>query len=110
MNQATFAIVATLSATLLMGTGALAQDYDLVITGGRVMDPETLYDDIANVGITDGRIVEISKDTLTGADEIDVGGGTVKSRAYVGWFNFRGSDQQKPVKNLSGGIFGQWPR
>jgi sulfate-transporting ATPase len=38
-----------------------------------------------------------------GADEIDVGGGTVKSRAYVGWFNFRGSDQQKPVKNLSGG-------
>ena len=38
-----------------------------------------------------------------GADEIDVGGGTVKSRAYVGWFNFRGSDQQKPVANLSGG-------
>jgi sulfate-transporting ATPase len=38
-----------------------------------------------------------------GADEIDVGSGTVKSRAYVGWFNFRGSDQQKPVKNLSGG-------
>jgi ATP-binding cassette ChvD family protein len=38
-----------------------------------------------------------------GADEIDVGAGTVKSRAYVGWFNFRGSDQQKLVKNLSGG-------
>ncbi len=38
-----------------------------------------------------------------GVDEIDVGVGTVKSRAYVGWFNFRGSDQQKPVKNLSGG-------
>jgi ATP-binding cassette ChvD family protein len=38
-----------------------------------------------------------------GADEIDIGGGTVKSRAYVGWFNFRGSDQQKLVKNLSGG-------
>jgi ATP-binding cassette ChvD family protein len=38
-----------------------------------------------------------------GADEIDIGGGTVKSRAYVGWFNFRGSDQQKVVKSLSGG-------
>ena len=37
------------------------------------------------------------------SDEIDVGGGTIKSRAYVGWFNFRGSDQQKLVKNLSGG-------
>jgi len=31
---------------------ALAQDYDLVINSGRVMDPETMFDDIANVGIT----------------------------------------------------------
>ena len=28
-----------------------AQDYDLVIRNGRVMDPETKYDEIANVGI-----------------------------------------------------------
>jgi ATPase subunit of ABC transporter with duplicated ATPase domains len=27
----------------------------------------------------------------------------VQSRAYCGWFNFRGSDQQKKVKDLSGG-------
>jgi len=38
-----------------------------------------------------------------GADEIDVGDRMVSSRAYCGWFNFKGSDQQKPVKNLSGG-------
>ncbi|MEM9073046.1 MAG: energy-dependent translational throttle protein EttA, partial [Myxococcota bacterium] len=38
-----------------------------------------------------------------GADEIDVGDRSVSSRAYCGWFNFKGSDQQKPVKNLSGG-------
>jgi energy-dependent translational throttle protein EttA len=38
-----------------------------------------------------------------GDDEVDVGGYSVKSRAYVSWFNFRGSDQQKLVKNLSGG-------
>ena len=38
-----------------------------------------------------------------GADEIDLGGQQVKSRAYVGWFNFRGSDQQKRVGKLSGG-------
>ncbi len=31
---------------------AVAQDYDLVILNGRVIDPETMYDDIANVGIT----------------------------------------------------------
>ena len=45
----------------------------------------------------------VFKEIAGEADEIDVGGSSVKSRAYVGWFNFRGSDQQKPVKNLSGG-------
>ena len=45
----------------------------------------------------------VFKEITAETDEIDVGGGTVKSRAYVGWFNFRGSDQQKLVKNLSGG-------
>ncbi|MEM1416760.1 MAG: energy-dependent translational throttle protein EttA [Myxococcota bacterium] len=38
-----------------------------------------------------------------GAEEIDVGDRLVNARAYCGWFNFKGSDQQKLVKNLSGG-------
>ncbi|MEZ4247383.1 MAG: energy-dependent translational throttle protein EttA [Polyangiales bacterium] len=37
------------------------------------------------------------------ADDIDVGDRTVSSRAYCGWFNFKGSDQQKIVGSLSGG-------
>ena len=45
---------------------ALAQDYDLVIKSGRVMDPETMYDGVANVGIKDGRIATITKDKLSG--------------------------------------------
>ena len=53
---------------------AVAQDYDLVINGGRVMDPETMYDDIANVGIKDGRIVVITKKTITGKETIDAKG------------------------------------
>ena len=65
-----FAVTAFASAFLFAGV-VQAQDYDLVISNGRVMDPETLYDSIANVGISDGRIVEISKDPLTGAEEID---------------------------------------
>jgi N-acyl-D-glutamate deacylase len=56
---------------------ALAQDYDLVISNGRVMDPETLYDGVANVGITDGRIAEISREPLSGAEEIDATGHVV---------------------------------
>jgi ATPase subunit of ABC transporter with duplicated ATPase domains len=38
-----------------------------------------------------------------GEDQIDVGGRTVASRAYVAGFNFRSSDQQKNVGSLSGG-------
>jgi ATP-binding cassette ChvD family protein len=38
-----------------------------------------------------------------GLDLIDMGGRKVNSRAYTSSFNFLGSDQQKQVRNLSGG-------
>jgi ATP-binding cassette ChvD family protein len=38
-----------------------------------------------------------------GLDIIALGKREVPSRAYVSWFNFKGSDQQKLVKDLSGG-------
>jgi ATPase subunit of ABC transporter with duplicated ATPase domains len=38
-----------------------------------------------------------------GEDTIDIGKRSVNSRAYVGGFGFRGSDQQKRVGELSGG-------
>jgi energy-dependent translational throttle protein EttA len=38
-----------------------------------------------------------------GSDTIRLGRGEVNARAYCSWFGFKGSDQQKPVKVLSGG-------
>ena len=38
-----------------------------------------------------------------GNDNLDIGGQTINSRAYVSKFNFSGSDQQKKVGVLSGG-------
>ena len=38
-----------------------------------------------------------------GNDLIKLGAREVPSRAYVGWFNFKGADQQKKVGQLSGG-------
>ena len=38
-----------------------------------------------------------------GLDELTLGKRTISSRAYVGQFNFKGSDQQKRVGQLSGG-------
>jgi ATP-binding cassette ChvD family protein len=58
--------------------------------------------------------VDQSRDTLEadktvfqeiseGNEEIELGKRKVPSRAYCGWFNFRGPDQQKKVGQLSGG-------
>ena len=41
---------------------AQAQDYDLAILNGRVVDPETRYDAVANVGVKDGKIAVITQD------------------------------------------------
>jgi len=38
-----------------------------------------------------------------GLDNIRLGRGEVNARAYCSWFGFKGTDQQKPVKVLSGG-------
>src|SRR5262245_47987634 len=43
----------------------------------------------------------------SGADILTVGKFEMPSRAYIGRFNFKGSDQQKPVANLSGGERGR---
>jgi ATP-binding cassette ChvD family protein len=38
-----------------------------------------------------------------GLDQLKLGNREVNSRAYCGWFNFKGPDQQKKVGQLSGG-------
>ena len=53
---------------------ALAQDYDLVILNGRVMDPETMLDAKLNVGVKDGRIASITPDAIKGAATLDASG------------------------------------
>ncbi len=45
----------------------------------------------------------IFEEITGGTDQIEVGGHSINSRSYVGKFNFKGSDQQKKVGNLSGG-------
>jgi N-acyl-D-aspartate/D-glutamate deacylase len=51
-----------------------AQQYDVVLEGGRVIDPETGLDAVRNVGIRDGRIVSISTTPLSGRRIIHAAG------------------------------------
>ena len=48
--------------------------YDLVLQGGRVIDPETGLDGVRNVGIRGDRIMEISERPLRGREVLDVSG------------------------------------
>ncbi|TWU28395.1 amidohydrolase family protein [Bythopirellula polymerisocia] len=84
-----FTLVAALTTSLLTVCSAFAQDYDLVINNGRVIDPETLFDDIANVGVKDGRIVTISKEPLKGAETVDATGQIVAPGFIDTHFHFQ---------------------
>ena len=66
---AALAIVGLLAGWAMVSSSG--QDFDLVILNGRVMDPETMYDDIANIGIRDGRIAVITKKEIKGKEAID---------------------------------------
>jgi hypothetical protein len=60
-----------------LSNAALAQtdiQFDIVLSGGRVIDPETKLDGIRNVGILNNRIAQISSQPLKGKQTIDVSG------------------------------------
>jgi N-acyl-D-aspartate/D-glutamate deacylase len=64
-----------LATTLAAAQPVAAQDsFDLVIRGGRVMDPESGMDAVRDVGITGGRIVRVSERELAGRRVLDAKG------------------------------------
>lgn len=69
-------LLSCLAAALALAAtpAAPAQDYDLVLAGGRVIDPGTGLDAIRYVGIRGGEIVAISETPLEGERTIDASG------------------------------------
>lgn len=61
---------------VLAGAALVAQPatFDLVIRGGRVIDPETGLDAVRNIGIAGGRIAAVSAEPLSAAVAIDAAG------------------------------------
>ncbi|MFC9855862.1 amidohydrolase family protein [Streptomyces prasinus] len=67
--------------------------YDVVLVGGRVVDPERGLDETLNVGITGGRIAAISGEPLEGATVIDAAGLVVAP----GFIDLHAHGQQLPA-------------
>jgi energy-dependent translational throttle protein EttA len=81
-----------------MLTGAEAPDNGTVTIGSSV---ELAYVDQSRDALDAEH--SVYQEITGGHDLLKVGGREVNGRAYVASFNFRGSDQQKPVGVLSGG-------
>jgi N-acyl-D-aspartate/D-glutamate deacylase len=59
---------------LALASSLMAQQYDVVVNNGRVIDPESKLDAIRSVGIKNGKIAAISAHPLTGKTEINAQG------------------------------------
>jgi N-acyl-D-aspartate/D-glutamate deacylase len=67
--------LSVLGVALLAGTALItAQEFDLVIVKGRVVDPESGLDGVRSVGVSGGKVSAISDGVLTGKRVIDASG------------------------------------
>lgn len=73
MNAATTLLI-LLALMPFTASNLFAAEYDLVIANGRVIDPETSFDQIVYVGINDGSISAVSEQPLRGTRIIDAAG------------------------------------
>lgn len=78
MTRAPGSIAFVLSVLLpLTACAPAAPLYDVVLSGGRVMDPASGLDSVRNVGIKDGKIAAVSTEALKGTTVVDVTGKVV---------------------------------
>ena len=82
-------------------TISAAQQYDLVLEGGRVMDPETGLDATRNVGIRDGKIARVSSEAL-GGRRIVHASGLVVAPGFIDLHQHGQDMESQRVKALDG--------
>jgi cytosine/adenosine deaminase-related metal-dependent hydrolase len=85
----------------LSSNSVFAQQYDLVLEGGRVMDPETGLDAERNVGIREGKIVRISSEALSGRRVIHAAG-LVVAPGFIDLHQHAQGTESQRVKALDG--------
>ena len=70
--------------SLLAQTKMPEASYDIVVANGRVIDPETKFDAVRNVGIKDGSIAAVSPAALKGQVVVDATG-LVVAPGFIDW-------------------------
>jgi N-acyl-D-aspartate/D-glutamate deacylase len=115
-RRSTRALIGFVAISLLGGAGAAAQGdplYDVVLRGGRVIDPESGLDGVRRIGISNGRIAAVTTRNIRGRDSVDVTGlvvapGFIELHAHApDSTNYRyfAHDGVTTVLDLEGGVF-----
>src|SRR5690348_600384 len=86
---------------LLFALLAQAQTYDLVIRGGRLIDPESKLDAVRNVGISGGKVRAVSASVLAGRTTIDAAG-LVVAPGFIDLHSHGQDDENYRAKAMDG--------
>jgi N-acyl-D-aspartate/D-glutamate deacylase len=76
---------------------------DLVISNGRVIDPASGRDEIANVGVRGGEVVTITKEKLKGKREIDAKG-LIVAPGFIDILSSTKADRTTHIQKISDGL------
>ena len=84
----------------------LVADHDLIIKGGRVIDPSLRLDAIRDVAITGGRIVAIEPDVADDAADVIDATGKVVVPGLIDIHTHYARDEEGSLVGLAGGVTG----
>ena len=107
MNRRQFVHAAAASAlTFSRAAAAFAADYDLIIRGGRVIDPSLRLNAVRDVAITGGRIAEVSTDIAVGSADVINATGKLVVPGLLDIHTHYAREAAGPALGLSGGVTG----
>ncbi len=78
-----------------------AQDFDLVITRGRVIDPESGLDALRSIGIRGGKVAAIAEGPLAGREQLDAAG-LVVAPGFIDLHSHQQTDETYRCQVLDG--------
>jgi dihydroorotase len=107
INRRQFLYAGAASAALFGATrGARAATYDLVIKGGRVIDPSIQLDALRDVAIANGRIVAVAADIAGDAAETIDARGKIVAPGLIDIHTHAGQSKEGPPMCLQDGVTG----